>query len=126
MKRIIVTGALCAALLAGCGGSSSHLYTLAKATACLKQQPVRLGGQLDFVASTAIGGAVKVHTKDNFLTLVFGSSVSDGDNIAAAYRRFAAKNVGVDDVLHQDENAVMLWHIHWDQADFDLVTNCLR
>jgi hypothetical protein len=126
VKRIIVTGALFAALLAGCGGSSSHLYSLAKTTACLKTQPVRLGGQLDFVASTAIGGAVKIHTSDNFLTLVFGSTVADGNNIAAAYRRFAAKNVGVDDVLHQDENAVMLWHDHWSQADLDLIGGCLK
>jgi len=123
---MIVIGAVLAAILAGCGGSSSHLYSLAKTTVCLKKQPVRLGGPLDFVASTAIGGAVKIHTSDNFLTLVFGSSVADAGNIADAYRRFAAKNVGVNDVLHQDENSVMLWHNHWSQADLDMIGGCLK
>lgn len=123
---MLVTGIVLAGLVAGCGGSSAHLYSLAKTTACLKTQPVRLGGPLDFVASTATGGAVKIHTKDNFLTLVFGSTISDANNIAAAYRRFAAKNVGVNDVLHQDENSVMLWHDHWSQADLDLIGGCLK
>jgi hypothetical protein len=123
---MIVLGALFATLVAGCGGSSSHLYSLGKTKTCLTAKPVRLGGPLDFVASTATGGAVKVHTSDNFLTLVFGASIADADNIAAAYRRFAAKNVGVNDVLHQDQNAVSLWHEHWSQADLDLVTGCLR
>jgi hypothetical protein len=123
---MILVGAVLAALVAGCGGSSPQLYSLQKATACLKKQPVRLGGPLDFVASTATGGAVKVHTSDNFMTLVFGASIADADNIAAAYRRFAAKNVGVDDVLHQDHNAVMLWHDHWSQADNDIIEGCLK
>ena len=123
---MIVLGALFAAVLAGCGASSPHLFSLGKTKACLKTKPVRLGGPLDFVASTATGGAVKVHTSDNFLTLVFGSSIADADNIAAAYRRFAAKNVGVNDVLNQDQNAVTLWHEHWSQADLDLITSCLK
>ena len=123
---MIVFGTVFAALLAGCGGSSTQLYSLGKTKSCLKTKPVRLGGPLDFVASTATGGAVKIRTTDNFLTLVFGSSIADADNVAAAYRRFAAKNVGVDDVLHQDSNAVTLWHEHWSQADLDLITSCLK
>ena len=123
---MILTGAVLAAVAAGCGAASAHLFTLQKTTACLKAQPVRLGGTLDFVATTATGGAVKVHTKDNFLTVVFGATTSDADNIAAAYRRFAAKNVGVNDVLDQDGNAVTLWHTHWSQADLNLITGCLK
>ncbi len=115
-----------AAMVAGCGGSSPHVYSLDKTTACLQQKPVRLGGALDFVASTATGGAVKIHTNGNFLTLVFGKTVDDANNIADAYRRFAAKNVGIDDVLIQDQNAVMLWHNHWSQPDLDLISGCLK
>ena len=114
------------AIAAACGASSPKIYTLGKSTACLKTKPVRLGGPLELVASTATGGAVKIHTSDNFLTLVFGKTVEDANNIADAYRRFAAKNVGVDDVLHQDQNAVMLWHTHWSQPDLDLVSGCLK
>jgi len=123
---MIVIAALFAALLAGCGGGTAHLYSLQKTTACLKKQPVRLGGPLDFVASTATGGAVKIHLADNFLTLVFGSTVDDASNIADAYRRFAAKNVGVNDVLHQDQNSVTLWHLHWTQADLNMIGGCLK
>jgi hypothetical protein len=123
---MILLGLALTALAAGCGKSTAHNYTLAKTKACLASKSVRLGGPLDFVASTATGGAVKVHTSDNFLTLVFGATVSDADNIAAAYRRFAARNVGVNDVLQQDQNAVQLWHQHPTQDDLDLVTGCLR
>ncbi len=123
---MLLVGTVFAAILAGCGSSSQRIYSLPKTTDCLKTQPVRLGGPLDFVASTATGGAVKIHTNDNFLTLVFGKTVADADNIAAAYRRFAAKNVGVDDVLHQDQNSVMLWHTHWSQPDLDLISGCLK
>lgn len=126
VKRMVVIAVLLGTVLAGCGGSTPQLYTLAKTTACLKAQPVQLGGSLDFVASTATGGAVKIHTADNFLTLVFGKTADDASNIADAYRRFAAKNVGVNDVLQQNQNSVMLWHMHWSQADLDMITSCLK
>ncbi len=123
---MIALGATLAALAAGCGAGAPPLYSLGNTTTCLKTKPVRLGGPLDFVASTATGGAVKVHTGNNFLTLVFGKTVTDADNIAAAYRRFAAHNINVDDVLQQQHNAVMLWHVHWSQPDLDLVSGCLK
>jgi hypothetical protein len=123
---MVLLAAVLATLAAGCGGSSSHTYSLDKTSACLKTKPVRLGGPLDFVASTATGGAVKIHTGSNFLTLVFGKTVDDANNIADAYRRFAARNVGINDVLVQDQNAVMLWHNHWSQPDLDLITGCLK
>jgi hypothetical protein len=123
---MLLLGLVCAAVAAGCGSSPPHVYSRGATTACLKTKPVRLGGPLDFVASTATGGAVKIHTSTNFLTVVFGKTVDDASNIADAYRRFAAKNVGIDDVLLQDQNAVMLWHDHWSQPDFDLVSGCLK
>jgi hypothetical protein len=124
---MIVTGALLAVLLAGCGSKPSQkVYSLAKTKACLEAQPVRLGGALDFVASTATGGSVKVHTRNNFVTIVFGTDVADADNINSAYHHFAAKNVGVDDVLDQSGNAVMLWHKHPSQSDVDVVQSCLK
>jgi len=123
---MLLLAAVCALIVTGCGASSPHIFSLEKTTACLKTKPVRLGGPLDFVASTATGGAVKIHTGDNSLSLVFGKTVADANNIAAAYRRFAAKNVGVNDVLDQDQNAVMLWHVHASQPDLDLISGCLK
>jgi hypothetical protein len=51
--------------------------------------------------------------------------VVDADNIDQAYRRFHAKNVGIDDVLRTQGNAVMLWHQHPTDADISTVTGCL-
>ena len=34
--------------------------------------------------------------------LTIGRTVADADNVAAAYRRFAAQNVGVNDVLDEE------------------------
>ena len=123
---MILLAAVCAVVVAGCGKASPHIYSLAKTKACLQSKQVRLGGPLDFVASTATGGAVKAHLSDNFLTLVFGKTVQDADNLDAFYRRVAARNVGIDDVLRQDQNAVMLWHVHPSDADLSLVTGCLK
>jgi hypothetical protein len=117
-----------AAIAAGCGSSgASKLYTLEKTSACLRGHHVRLGGPLDFVATTATGGAAKAHFRDgNFVTIVFGATLDDANNIAQAYQRFHGKNVGVADILRQDQNAVMLWHEHPSDTDLGSVTGCLK
>ena len=113
-------------LAASCGGSGEHLSTLAKTRACLVKAHVRLGGQLDFVATTATGGALKAHLETNDVTVVFGETVDDANNIDDAYRRFRAKNIGIDDVLKQSGNVVMLWHMHPSDADIAKITGCLK
>ena len=113
------------ALLAGCG-KDTPTYTLAKSSACLRQDGVALGGPLDFVATTATGGAVRAHLRDNALTLVFGLTQDDADNIDAAYRRFHATNVGIEDVLRRQGNAVMLWQAHPSDSDLAIITGCLK
>jgi hypothetical protein len=118
--------ALLVVLACGCGGKSGQLYSLEKTKACLAKDGVRLGGPLDFVATTATGGAVQAHLDSNFVTLVFGDTVDKADNINQAYHRFRSKNVGIDDVLRQDRNAVMLWHVHPSDADLARVTACLK
>lgn len=126
MRRIALASLLAVALLAGCGKDTPS-YTLAKSSTCLRQQPgLRLGGQLDFVATTATGGAVRVRLPDNAVTLVFGQTQGDADNIDAAYRRFHASNVGIDDVLRRQGNAVMLWQQHPSDDDLATLTGCLK
>jgi hypothetical protein len=128
VKRILCLVAAVAAFAAGCGSSASNkLYTLQKTTACLRSQNLRLGGQLDFVATTATGGATRAHFGDgNFVTIVFGATFSDADNITEAYERFHGKNVGIGDVLRQQNNVVMLWHEHPSDADLATTTKCLK
>jgi len=125
LGRVFILAVAAAVLLAGCGKNTPS-YSLGKTSDCLTGKGVRLGGPLDFVATTATGGAVRAHLPHNALTLVFGLTPSDADNIDAAYRRFHASNVGIDDVLRQQNNAVMLWQAHPADDDLALVTGCLK
>lgn len=125
MRWSTLAALLVVGLLAGCGKDTPS-YSLAKSSACLRENGVALGGQLDFVATTATGGAVRVHLRDNALTIVFGQTKRDADNIDAAYRRFHASNVGIDDVLRQQGNAVMLWQEHPTDEDLATITGCLK
>ena len=127
MKWIALSGALLVVLASGCGGSgSSALYSLQKTQACLKTNHLKLGGPLDFVATTATGGALKARLPSNFVTIVFGATIADADNIDQAYQQFHSKNVGIEDVLREDRNAVMLWHKHPADADLTKITGCLK
>jgi hypothetical protein len=123
----ILALAALACLLAGCGGSKApSSYTKAKTRVCLGKQNVPVVPATDFVASTATGGSLKARLADNFVTIAFGLTLSDANNIEEAYTRFAGKNVGVTDVLRQQANAVMLWHAHPSDADVALITGCLK
>lgn len=115
-----------AVLAVACGSSKPKLYTLQKTKACLVKKNVRLGGRLDFVALTATGGALRAHLGANFVTVSFGATQDDADNIDQAYVNFHAKNVGITSVLYQQQNAVMLWHEHPSDADVATITGCLR
>ena len=127
MKWIALSGALLVLLAPACGGSGgSSLYSLQKTRQCLSAKHVKLGGPLDFVATTATGGALKARLPENVVTIVFGETAADADNIDQAYRRFRAKNVGIDDVLRQDRNAVLLWHQHPADVDLAEITGCLK
>jgi hypothetical protein len=122
--RIVALGAALL-VLAGCGGSAS-LYTLGKTRACLRDKNVRLGPPIDFVATTATGGATRALLGGNAVSIVFGETQSDADNIADEYQRVAASNVGISDILQEQRNAVLLWRVHPTDADVGLVTGCLK
>jgi hypothetical protein len=113
-------------MVAGCGGQTT--YSLGPTKTCLTHRGFRVGGKLDFVASTATGGAFLVHLGDNFVTVAFGNSLQTGDDIQGAYQRFALPNVkpGLSDVLRRYDNAVTLWHLHPSDSDLALVVGCLR
>ncbi|HVW88873.1 MAG TPA: hypothetical protein VHC01_05350 [Gaiellaceae bacterium] len=126
MKRIVVVAAV-ALVAAGCGKPGTKLYTEQASAACLQKAGVKAGpvGNSDFVASSATGGAFRAPLTDNEVTVSFGETLTDADNIDQAYRRFRAKNVGIDDVLRTQGNAIMLWHQHPTDADIATITGCL-
>jgi hypothetical protein len=115
-----------ALLVAGCGGQTS--YSASPTKTCLVQRGVRIGGRLDFVASTAMGGAFRANLGDNWVTVAFGDNLKSGVDIENAYSRFAFPNVrpGLADVLHRYNNAVTLWHMHPSDSDLSLIVGCLR
>jgi hypothetical protein len=113
-------------VLAACG-ASVKTYTASKTRLCLSAHGARISEPTqDIVASTATGGAFQAVLSDNSVTVVFGATVADANNINDAYHRFRGKNVGIDDVLRQQSNAVMLWHTHPLAADLSIVTACLK
>ena len=61
----------------------------------------------------------------NAVTLVLGATVDDANNINDAYHRFRARNVGVEDILRQEKNAVLLFKQHPTDADLAAIENCL-
>ena len=126
MGRIAVVAVVAVFLLAGCGGKS--LYSVEKTRACLSAEDARIGGKLDFVATTATGGAFVATLSDNSVTIVFGAKESDAAEIASAYQHFAFPNIkaNIQDVLARYQNAVLLWHMHPANADLALVTGCLK
>lgn len=124
--RLVAVLVLAAFVLASCGNGSGKLYALDRTRSCLTDKHVRLGGALDFVATTATGGALKAHPSSNFVTVVFGQNQADADAINQIYHRVASKNVGIEDVLRQQRNAVMLWHEHPSDDDLATITGCLR
>jgi hypothetical protein len=112
--------------LAGCG-SGTKTYTDSKTRLCLQGHGVQIeSANNDIVASTSTGGAFRARFADNAVTVVFGATVNDANNINDAYHKFSGKNVGLDDVLRQQSNVVMLWHLHPLDADITAVTTCLK
>jgi hypothetical protein len=113
-------------VLAGCGGKPS--YSLDDTRACLESRGVQIGGPLDFVASTATGGAFRATVGDNSVKIVFGESEDDAKQIERGYDHFAFANVkaGLPDVLRRYNNTVTLWHEHPEDSDLALVTGCLK
>ena len=125
---LLVVAALLA--LAGCGGEEPPTkYTLAPTLTCLERENVRVSTtNVDFVASTAFGGAVNVRfpRRVNEVTLSFGESEEDAGRIEKAYRRFAPKRVQIGDVLRRELNVVLLWGVVPTAAQDGTVRACLR
>jgi hypothetical protein len=127
MRRVaLLSMVLIAFAVAGCGGSKS--YSLDATRKCLESRGATIGGNLDFVASTATGGAFVATLGDNSVKVVFGETVGDAQQIELAYDHFAFKNVkaGLADVLRRDRNVVTLWHLHPQPSDLALVDGCLK
>jgi hypothetical protein len=111
--------------VAGCGGTSN--YHADKSRACLAKQPgVKVRNKVDFVASTALGGAFNVKLAGNQVTLAFAQDRQEAQRIVRAYQRFRGKNIGLPDVLRPTKNVVALWQAHPSDAALQTIQDCLK
>ena len=115
-------------LLAACGPPGPKTYSEAKSRACFVAGDLKVTAPptTDFVASTALGGSFRVQLHGNFVTVSFGKDSANAQNLDDVYRSVHAKNVGIDDVLRMDGNAVMLWHAHPSDNQLGVVSGCLK
>lgn len=111
----------------GCGGTSRYDFEATRD--CLREESgvqVRRPPESDFVASTALGGALNVKFPDNQVTVAFGEDEAEAVRLATAYRRFRGKNIGIENALQQEKNVILLWGVHPASADNTLVHGCLK
>jgi hypothetical protein len=122
----LLLGAVLVGLLAaGCGGAKT--YDADKSRACLaKQRGVRISNKVDFVASTALGGAFNVKLLGNQVTLAFAEDRKEAERIVRAYQRFRGKNIGLTDVLRPKNNVVILWVAHPTDTAEETIQECLK
>jgi hypothetical protein len=117
-----------ALLAAACGPPGPKTYNTAKSRSCIVDHHLRVGAPpaSDFIASTALGGAFRVHFADTAVTVAFGSNPKNAVGLDQAYRNVHAHNVGIDDVLRTQGNAVMLWQSHPSDSQVNSILDCLK
>jgi hypothetical protein len=82
---------------------------------------------VDFVASTALGGAMRVKVSpENFVVMAFGNDDAEAERIERAYRDFAGKRIPINDVLQRSKNLVLVWNAPPTGEDESALTNCLK
>jgi hypothetical protein len=131
-KSTLAAALTAAAIAAGCGGAGPNpepeRYVLEPSRSCLQQSGTRVSTTgLDFVASTALGGAMRVRLPtDNFVDVSFGEDTREAERIETAYRRFAGRSIPIDDVLLRTKNVVMVWNAPPTPEERDTLFGCLK
>jgi hypothetical protein len=111
--------------VAGCGSPAT--YDVDKTRACLaKQSGVAVSAKVDFVASTALGGAISVKLLGNKVTLSFANDRQEAERIVRAYQRFKGRNIGLEDVLRPTHNVIVLWALHPSETASETIHDCLK
>ena len=59
-------------------------------------------------------------------TISFGRDSAEAAQIAKGYVRVHGKNIGIEDVLRPQHNAVLLWAAHPSDAELGTVGGCLK
>lgn len=107
-----------------------NLFSLEPTKSCLEEvDGARTGTRAqdlsDFVAESAVNGAVRVWLPSNQVVISFGESPQDAERTQRAYLRFAGGTIPVQDLLRADQNAVLLWKDKPSEQDQKTVDGCL-
>jgi hypothetical protein len=134
-QRTLVAAALAGALalalaMAGCGGGgTAKAYTVAATKACLEKGGIAIvpvDEANDFVAASALAGALGAKLALNRVTIAFGRDAAEGELIEKAYAQYGSKDVPIDQVLERKDNAVLLWAGAPTGQDAKAVRSCLK
>jgi hypothetical protein len=120
-----------AALVAGCGsaGEEPSSYALAPTKLCLLgEDGVKVDmHHVDFVATTALGGAMRVRVSPtNFVVMAFGDDEAEAQRIEQAYREFAGRSIPINEVLQRRKNLVLVWNAPPTGEEDAALTSCLK
>jgi hypothetical protein len=125
--RFVVPLVLVAVVGAAAGCGSPTAYDLDKSRACLAEQPrLTISDKVDFIASNALGGAIRVKLLGNQVTLSFADNRQEAERIVRAYQRFKGANIGLEDVLRPTKNVVVLWVAHPSETAEQTIRDCLK
>ena len=114
--------------LTACGGGGTDLYDRDATLDCLRGAGVRADTRkIDFVASTALAGALHAAFPGNEVTVSFGDTLEDAEQTQRAYQRFAPSRLrpNLHHVLKRDRNAVMRWGVSPTARHETAIRSCL-
>jgi hypothetical protein len=114
---LLLTLALAAALVAGCGARSSKPYTAAGTQACLVKKgftqvttnPAKIG----FIAAFAANGGLRATANRNILTIAFTADANSVDSTKQAFTSHAPAKLRprINDIMESQGNAVLVWTV---------------
>ena len=135
VRRTLLLAPVALCCLAGCGPPKAQTpghYTLKATAACLEKSGLKVAKNppdLDFVASSAPGGALRSRRDRKTFLIIFGNTQDDSKLVVKGYER-AAPNAKARRRLHSlldlEGNAVIYWYTEPDAAQATDVRGCLR
>lgn len=105
------------------------LYTLGPTESCLEDaEDVSVSDRdhdVDVLARTASGGALRVRFDHNGLVISFGENEQEAERRQRRYLRVAGGTIPVQDLLERQQNVVLLWEQKPSEEQRELVDGCL-
>jgi len=114
---LLLTLALAATLVAGCGARSSKPYTATGTQACLTKkgftQVTTDAAKIGFIAAFADNGGLRANAGPNVLTIAFAADANSVAGTKQAFTNHAPKKLRprIIDIMESQGNAVLVWTV---------------